>query len=366
MDRLEIDVALDRDEFRLEVADRFDLSGITAIFGASGSGKTSLLRVIAGLEPKARGLIRFRADVWLSENHSLPPESRSVGYVFQEGRLFPHLDVRGNLLFPLKHGLRGGPIGLDEAIAAFELEHLLSRHPSSLSGGEAQRVAIARALLANPALLLMDEPLSSLDHARKADLLPLIRSLPARFRLPVIYVTHDLDELVYLADLVVLLAEGRNVARGSAREILERSDFARLSALDEPGMILEAKIVAQQGQLTVAALGTGEIRLSRISGEAGELIRLRVDPRDVILATRPPTGLSIRNCLQTTVRDIEDLGNGEISVRLAVGNQLLSARITRVAASELALGKGQRVYALIKTVALDAFGSVAQTPRELR
>jgi molybdate transport system ATP-binding protein len=356
MDRLELDVKLIRDDFHLEVTDNLDLSGITAVFGASGSGKTSLLRIIAGLEPKARGLIRFRGAEWQSNGRVLPPEARSVGYVFQEGRLFPHLDVRGNLLFPLKHGRRGGPIGLDETIAALGLERLLSRHPASLSGGETQRVAIARALLANPVLLLMDEPLSSLDQARKSDLLPLIRSLPSRFQLPVVYVTHDLDELVYLADLVVLLADGRNIARGSARSVVERSDFAKLSALEDPGMILEAKIVAQQQTLTVAALGAGEIRLSHVGGEIGETIRLRVNPRDVILATRRPAGLSIRNCLEATVCEIDDHEDGQVSVRLSIGDQLLSARITRDAARELALCEGQRVFALIKTVALDAFG----------
>lgn len=214
MSRLVVDVALDRGDFRLSVQGSFDLLGLTAIFGASGSGKTSLLRVIAGLESEDRGQIRFRDQEWLGESRRLPPEARGAGFVFQDGRLFEHLDVRGNLEFGLRPK-RPGPIGFDATVAAMGLEPLLGRAPMSLSGGERQRVAIARALLANPVLLLMDEPLSSLDLARKRELLPLIRSLPSRFGLPILYVTHSIDEIAYLADSVVLLAGGRNLAHAA-------------------------------------------------------------------------------------------------------------------------------------------------------
>jgi len=356
MDRLELDVELDYGSFRLAVRESLDLDGITAVFGSSGSGKTSLLRVIAGLEPSARGLIRFRDTAWLERGRHSPPEARAIGYVFQDGRLFAHLDVRGNLLFPLKHGRRSGAIAFDDIVAVLGLEPLLLRYPASLSGGESQRVAIGRALLANPSLLLMDEPLSSLDRPRKRELLPLIRSLPARFGLPVLYVTHDLDELAYLADEVILLAAGRNVARGSAREIVERNDFAGLAELDDPGTILEAKVTAQTESLTVAALGSGELRVPRAAARPGETIRLRVDPRDVILAIEAPAGISIRNSLKATVIGVEQRSDGLVAVRLTVGGQELRARITRDAVDELALHEGREVFALIKTVALDALG----------
>jgi molybdate transport system ATP-binding protein len=356
MSELVVDVALEHGAFRLAVRESFDLAGITAIFGASGAGKTSLLRAIAGLDRSARGQIRFRGTDWQSAERRLPPEQRGVGFVFQDGRLFDHLDVRGNLEFPLRHSRRPGPIGFDPVVTALGLESLLDRHPASLSGGERQRVAIARALLANPVLLLMDEPLSSLDVPRKRELMPLIRSLPSKFGLPILYVTHSIDELAWLADSVVLLADGRSLARGSAREILERSDIARLAGIDEPGTILEAKTLRHTATLTVARIGREELRLPLTEAEPGTTIRLRVDPRDVILALEPPRAISIRNCLPATIRAVERSADGQALVRLEIAGQALAARITSEAAAELGLIEGQPVFALIKSMALAAGG----------
>lgn len=356
MDRLEFDIELARQEFRLAVSDSLDLTGITAIFGANGSGKTSLLRVIAGLEPSARGTIRFRGEEWQGPGGFRKPEHRAIGFVFQDGRLFSHLDVEGNLRFPERSAGRAGSIGFDETADAFGLADLLHRHTESLSGGERQRVAIARALLANPSLLLMDEPLSSLDQSRRAGLLPLIRELPTRFGIPILLVTHDIDELVYLSDSVILLAEGRNVARGSAREILERSDFEQLTEQREPGAVLEAEIRDQADGLTIVSIATVELRIPIVAGSAGDRIRLRIHPRDVILALELPTGISIRNSLPTTIRELQSAGDDQVLVSLALGDQQLKARITRNAADELQLHEGQAIHALIKTVALDALG----------
>jgi len=356
MDCLHVDIELARGEFRLGISESFPLGGITAIFGASGAGKTSLLRAIAGLDADARGRIAMRDAEWLGPSHSVPPEDRALGFVFQDGRLFPHLDVRGNLRFPALHGGRRGPIGFDTAVEALGLAPLLDRYPHTLSGGELQRAAIARALLAAPSLLLMDEPLSSLDIPRKRELLPLIRSLAARFELPILYVTHDVDELAYLADRVLMLAAGRKVASGSAREVLARGDFARLSEIDDAGTILEARIDSQTDGLTVAVVEGGHIRMPRIEGSPGAMISLRVNPRDVILATQEPAGLSIRNRLDAVVERLETREDGLVTVWLAVGGQTLAARITRDAAQDLALDVGRPVYALIKSVALDALG----------
>jgi molybdate transport system ATP-binding protein len=328
MSRLFVDIALEQGTFRLAVQESFDLAGITAVFGASGSGKTSLLRVIAGLETTARGQVRFGEFVWQDAARRLPPESRGTGFVFQDGRLFDHLDVRGNLEFPQRHGRRQGPIGFADTVAALGLEALLERRPGSLSGGERQRVAIGRALLANPVLLLMDEPLSSLDLARKRELLPLIRSLPSRFNLPILYVTHSIDELVYLADSVVLLAEGRNLAHGEVREILGRDDIERLTGIDEPGAIVEVSIARHSDTLTIALLGAHELRLPRTQAETGATIRLRIDPRDVILALEPPRAISIRNRLPATIRALDRGADGQVLVRLEVSGQMLAARIT--------------------------------------
>ena len=303
MSRLVVDVALDRGDFRLSVQGSFDLLGLTAIFGASGSGKTSLLRVIAGLESEDRGQIRFRDQEWLGESRRLPPEARGAGFVFQDGRLFEHLDVRGNLYFGLRPK-RPGPIGFDATVAAMGLEPLLGRAPMSLSGGERQRVAIARALLANPVLLLMDEPLSSLDLARKRELLPLIRSLPSRFGLPI------------------------------------------------PGAILEARTLRHADTLTIASIGAHELRMPRTNVGTGTTIRLRVDPRDVILALEPPRAISIRNCLPATIRAVERSADGQVLVRLEVAGQALAARVSGEASAELGLREGQAIFALIKSMAL--------------
>jgi molybdate transport system ATP-binding protein len=357
MSELILDIALDRGDFRLEVKESLALSGITAIFGANGSGKTSLLRVIAGLEPSVTGSLNCRGKDWQGAGNCFRPEARAIGYVFQDGRLFPHLDVKGNLEFPLKHGRRDGPFRFHDAVTAFDLEHLLHRYPDGLSGGERQRVAIARAMLANPGLLLMDEPLSSLDNLRKRELLPLIKRLPVDHGIPIIYVTHDIDELVYLADSVLLMANGRNVALGSAREILARGDFGQLAELDDPGNVLEARIEGHSAGSTLVSLSGGELRIRQIAGDAGDPVRLRVHPRDVVLACEKISGLSIRNSLSGTVRALDRQSDDQILVSLVVGEQLLKALVTADAVDELNLHEGRSIYALIKAVALDVFAS---------
>ena len=342
MDALQLDVGLTQGDFTLSVQEYVDLEGITAVFGASGSGKTTLLRIIAGLESAARGNIRFRDETWLDSAASRPAESRSVGMVFQDGRLFPHLDVRDNLMYPIRHGGRRGPIGFDKTVQTLELEALLPRQTTSLSGGERQRVAIGRALLSNSALLLMDEPLSSLDRDRKRELLPLIRSLPERFAVPILYVTHDVDELIYLARHVLHQNNGRIVARGRPAEVLRSSEFS----------VVEVQILSHSDALTVVQFGAAELRIPPTGSAVGDSLGLRIDSRDVILATSPPHGISIRNCLEARVQSIETRADGLVDVRLNVGEQQLAARITADAAADLGLAPDQSVYALIKSVAL--------------
>ena len=357
MDALDVDVGLDRGDFRLAVETSIRLTGITAVFGASGSGKTSLLRVLAGLEREAHGRIRFRATDWQTHDRFVPPEQRKVGYVFQDGRLFPHLDVLGNLNFAQRHGRRTGPIGTDATVAEFGLGPLLTRDPASLSGGERQRVAIARALLSNPDLLLMDEPLSSLDRKRKRELLPLIGGLPKRFGIPVVYVTHDLDELVRLADDVILLADGRNLARGSAREIIARSDFESVTDLVDAGTILDVRVLDREADVTLVSPGADAVlRVPGVAVMPGTNARLRISPRDVILALDAPGRISVRNRLECVVESVDEIGEGQTIVTVAIGDQSLKARITRDAVRDLSLVKGQRVWALIKAVALESIG----------
>jgi molybdate transport system ATP-binding protein len=345
MSELLVDVELRRGSFTLTVHESLALTGTTAVFGASGSGKTTLLRVIAGLEPAAHGTIRFGNTAWLEAGRSLPAEARAVGMVFQDGRLFPHLNVRDNLMYPIRHGRRRGPITFDRTVGTLGLESLLERTTHDLSGGERQRVAIGRALLAAPALLLMDEPLSSLDRERKRELLPLIRSLPERFDVPVLYVTHDVDELIYVANDVVLLEAGRAVARGSPADIFRSSEFS----------ILEATVTAHADSLTLASIAGHTLRVPHTQTPVGARLRLRVDPRDVIVATAAPVGLSIRNSFEAQVLQLTPRADGLVDVRLGIGDQRLTARVTPDAVTELGLEPAQRVHALIKTVALNPY-----------
>jgi molybdate transport system ATP-binding protein len=228
MSTLSLNVTLERPDFTLRVDQPLELAGITAVFGPSGSGKTTLLRVIAGLEREARGTVAFDGETWASASAHVPTHRRRIGYVFQDGRLFAHLSVEQNLRFALQRTATSGPrasISFEAAVEALDLRALLPRRTPSLSGGEQQRVAIARALLTSPRLMLMDEPLSSLDVARKQEILPHIEKLPSTFGIPVLYVTHNVDEVARLAADVVLLAGGRIVAHDNVAAIFERSDL---------------------------------------------------------------------------------------------------------------------------------------------
>src|SRR5690606_10177838 len=307
---LELDITLGRGSFTLEVRERLELSGITALFGPSGSGKTTLLRVISGLETGAAGTVRFDGKDWQRPGRHVPTHRRRIGYVFQDGRLFPHLDVEGNLRFGLRtageRGARGERPGIrfESVVAALDLAPLLERRPVSLSGGEQQRVAIGRALLANPRLLLMDEPMSSLDVRRKAEILPYIERLPDAFGLPVLYVTHSIDEVARLASEVVLLADGRVVGRGPVGDVLERIDFWPLTGHAEAGTLVDGIVDEASNGMASIRLGTQRLRVPLRAAPVGKRVRLRIFARDVAIATEPPRGLSIRNVLAARILEI--------------------------------------------------------------
>lgn len=363
MTTLSLDFELALGSFELSIREDLPLAGITGIFGPSGAGKTSLLRVLAGLEPAARGRVALDGAVWQDETKYVPTHERGLGYVFQDGRLFPHLDVRANLSFASRQGRgrdrdrdRGlGRIGFDHVVAALDLGGLLDRDTTSLSGGERQRVAIGRALLASPRLLLMDEPASSLDLDRKREVVRMIEALPERFGLPVIYVTHDVDELVRLADEIVILRGGRVADRGPLRDVLERVDLSDSGESVETGAMIEGVVDAHTERMTEIAIGTQMLRIPRIEAAPGRRVRMRIHGRDVVVAVRRPDGLSIRNVLPAEIEGIETGESAHCRVRLRVGGQRLSAIITRDALDDLGLAAGQQVYALIKSVALDEY-----------
>jgi molybdate transport system ATP-binding protein len=358
MSTLSLRIRLDRQGFALGVDHELPLHGITAIFGPSGSGKTTLLRVIAGLEREARGTVSFDGEIWQSESAHVPAHRRRIGYVFQDGRLFPHLTVEQNLRFGQQRkgkDPRGGrALDFADTVDALDLRPLLPRRTPSLSGGEQQRVAIARALLTNPRLLLMDEPLSSLDVGRKREILPHLDKLPGTFNVPVLYVTHNVDEVARLANDVVLLAQGRVAAHGKVTEIFERADLASFTGGIEAGAVLRARVLEHRDGVATLGVGTQKLRVPMTTVEGGAVRQIRIHARDVAIATLRPLKLSIRNVLVARILHIEAGANLNVELLLDVDGEHIRSRITRDALDELGLAVGQEVFALIKSVALES------------
>ena len=348
--------------FRLEVDHCFDRTGITALYGPSGCGKTTLLRIIAGLEQSAKGEITWAKDQWLSTSGPapvfVPPDRRKVGMVFQDIRLFPHLSVMGNLRFAAKRARRGHSLSdLEPVIATLDLEPLLRRRPASLSRGEQQRVAIGRSLLARPRLLLMDEPVSGLDSLKKSQVIQRIAQLPSEFDLPILYVTHAIDEVAQLADRMLVLAQGRIVKSGPTNEVLGELEISSDQGAFEAGQLLDATVTGHDSRYALTRLDVlgQELVMPRSSFPIGEVIRLRLRARDVALATVRPESISIRNVLRGQIREVRgrrDSPHADVSVSLG-GTTSLMARVTRQAVEELGLQSGRKVYALIKSIAVD-------------
>lgn len=332
--------------------------GVIALFGPSGSGKTTLLRCIAGLEPTARGALQVKGEVWQSGEKSMPVHRRPLGYVFQEASLFPHLSVRQNL----EYGLKRIPpeqrkVQLEQAVEWLGLGKLIGRDsPAGLSGGERQRVAIARALLTSPRLLLMDEPLSALDAASKREILPYLERLHGELDIPVIYVSHALDEVARLADQLVLMEQGRVVASGALNEVLGRLDLPT-AHLDDAGAVIEAGVAAhdEEYHLTRLDFSGGSLWVSKVERAIGSVVRARVLARDVSIATAMPHGSSISNILEARIDEIRDEGPDRVNLRMSVGSgKLLLSRITRRSRDQLGLAQGMEVFAQVKSVALIA------------
>jgi len=353
MSRLDIAVELELGGFALSIRAALELSPITAVFGPSGSGKTSLLRFIAGLEPRAIGHLRIDDSVWQDSTVRtfVPAHRRRVGYVFQDGRLFPHLDVEGNLRFGYRDDARR--LRFDQVVAAMDLHGMLDRKPTTLSGGEQQRVAIARALLTDPALMLMDEPLSALDVRRKSSIIPYIERVAHEFDVPILYVTHSIEEVSRLATQMLVLAGGRLVADGDVTSLLERIELWPAGGPVRAGAILEAEVLESRDGMTVLRAAGRPLRLPAIDVEPGTTVRLHIDAKDVAIAIREPEGLSIRNVLEARIVKIDAAAPVLTEILLDVGGQHLRAEITREAATELRLEPGKDVYALIKSVAID-------------
>jgi molybdate transport system ATP-binding protein len=354
---LEFDVRCRLGAFALDAAFGTD-GALTALFGRSGSGKSTILNLIAGLVQADSGRIAVGERTLYDSiaGLSLPPHRRRVGYVFQEGRLLPHLDVRQNLIYGrFFNREKNNGAGFEQTVQLLGLEALLKRRPGALSGGEKQRVAIGRALLANPEVLLLDEPLASLDTPRKAEILYYIERLRDEMGVPIVYVSHSLDEVVRLADSVVLLSAGKVLGSGSVREMMSRVELRPYLGRNEGGAVIEARVAVQDLESGLARLdfGGGVLEIPDVEALVGEQVRIRVRARDVSIALARPAGLSIRNVLSGTVVELGEENGASLDVRLDLGGTALLARITRKSAAELGLRPGLPVFALIKSVSID-------------
>jgi molybdate transport system ATP-binding protein len=348
---------LDYAGFSLEVDLELPGRGVTALFGHSGSGKTSLLRCVAGLEPTAHGSLWVNGECWQDSARGVfvPTHRRDIGYVFQESSLFPHLSVRGNLDFGRRRiAPAARRVSLEQATALLGIDHLLERMPERLSGGERQRVGMARALLTSPRILLMDEPLAALDARRKQEILPYLERLHDELDIPVLYVSHAQDEVVRLADHVVMLGEGRVMAAGALHATMARLDLPT-AFTEDAGVIIDGRVGAHDDHyhLTRLDFPGGAVFVARQAVEIGQRMRFRVHARDVSLADHRVEGTSIVNLLAVTVQEIVGADTpAHVLVRMDAGGTPLIARITRRSCEQLVVSTGRHMWAQIKSVAL--------------
>jgi molybdate transport system ATP-binding protein len=352
---IELQFALERRGFRLAVDAAIPGRGVTALFGRSGCGKTTLLRCVAGLERSARGRLVVNGETWQDGNRFIPAHQRPLGYVFQEGQLFPHLSVQGNLLY----GYRRIPVVQrivqpDDVVKLLGLEMLLQRRVTEISGGQRQRVAMGRALLTSPRLLLMDEPLAALDAISKAEILPYLERLHDELSIPILYVSHAIDEVTRLADHMLFMEGGVIRAAGALPELITRGDLP-LAHAEGAAAVIEARVSGHDDRhhLTELEFAGEALMISRENLQRSARVRVRIMARDVAINLTRPRDSSVLNCLPARVLDLSDDPHpGHVLVRLAVGDATLLSRITRRSLEHLDLQPGSRVYALVKSVAI--------------
>lgn len=373
---LKVAVLKRRDGFTLDATFEAPTPGVVALFGRSGCGKTTAVNIIAGLLAADEARIELDGAV-LEDRPSgvwVPPEQRRIGYVFQDGRLFPHMTVLRNLRYGLArvdgtaHAFasdvaraavergtsqaEGPQIELDQVVSLLGLERLLNRRPHQLSGGEKQRVALGRALLSHPCLLLLDEPLAALDAARRDEVLPYLERLRDTFSIPMVYVSHQFEEVLRLATHVVLLDRGRVLAQGSLSEISLLPALRSIVGPDSVGAVLDGVVtrVATGGGMARLSVGHGELNVSVRDVSVGQRLRVQLLARDIILATAAPHGLSVRNELRGVVADISEDEEDTLLVTVDVGGANVLSRVTRDAVRALELRVGLEVWVLVKAV----------------
>ncbi len=355
---LQVSTVKRRDGFVLRAQFEAPTPGVVALFGRSGCGKSTLIDLISGLLSPDEGRIQLGATVLTDTRAgvSIPVERRRIGYVFQDARLFPHFSVRGNLRYGLKRSAPAASespsIGFDEVVSLLGLAGLLDRRPHQLSGGERQRVGLGRALLSQPQLLLLDEPLASLDVARREEVLPYLEKLRERLALPMVYVSHQFEEVLRLATHVVLMDAGRVIAQGSIGEVSLLPELRAIIGPDSVGSVLDGIVTRTEPSRGMAdlRLGNGVLHVSLQNVAVGSRVRVQLLARDIILATQKPQGLSVRNELEGVVVDMTADESDALLVNVDVGGAVVLARITREAAQALGLHAGSPVWVLVKAV----------------
>ena len=349
---LSLNVMQQQGDHVLEVDLQIPAKGITAIFGVSGAGKTSLINAISGLTQPQRGRIQLHDRLLFDAEQkiALPPEKRRIGYVFQDARLFPHYRVRGNLQYGMAPRMKAQ---FDSLVSLLGLEALLPRFPLSLSGGEKQRVAIGRALLTAPDMLLLDEPLASLDLPRKRELMPYLQKLAKQVEIPMLYVSHSLEEILQLADNVLVLDAGKVKAFGPLERVWSSSAMRPWLPVSELTSVLRVQVLEQHPDYPMTALSLGDqhIWVSRVNQPVKTPLRIRIASADVSLALQPPQHSSIRNILPAQVVELLEVGD-QVEVKLRIGISELWARITPWARDELGIRPDQWLYAQIKSVSV--------------
>ena len=346
---IEIDLSVRRGTFLLEAKFRIERPGITALFGPSGAGKTTLIHAVAGLMRAERGTIALNERTVLDTRAriNVPSRARRVGYVFQDARLFPHMNVERNLLFGWRRARPPATSGeVAQIVDMLGLDPLRARSPTTLSGGEKQRVAIGRALLASPEILLLDEPMASLDAARRKEILPYLERLRDERRLPMLYVSHAIDEVARLADEVVVLNNGRVVDEGSVFDVIPRID-------PQAGAVLPATVMRhRQDGLTELASGAGTLLVQQFQAKVGTALRVHIAAADVMVSLHAQEGISANNVIPAKIAGLRHL-EGLVDVELSAGSARLIARITESSRSRLALSTGANVFAIVKAVTVD-------------
>ena len=343
--------------FRLETRFEVEEGSITAIFGKSGAGKTSTINAIAGLTRPDVGVIQIGNTTLFDQNLriNLPIYKRQIGYVFQDDRLFPHMTVRNNLIYgtPKTRDVANS-LNLTDITGLLELAPLLERRPRTLSGGEKQRVAIGRALLSNPKLLLMDEPLASIDVQHRFEILPFIQRVREKTGITIIYVTHALEEVIFIADQIILLSEGQVTAQGTVEEIMSRLDLHPMTSRFDAGAVISAIYSGYDREFDLGELSFdgGTLRIAGLNAEIGIHLRAHIRARDVSLMLDKPKDTSVLNVFKGELIEIRQEEGPQLDLLINIGTPLI-ARITRKSLNDLNLDIGSKVYAMIKAVAID-------------